>query len=83
MNDVLVIVENLDGEEVLVVREGYFIDENSAEKRVNEMNEHHLAQVKKEAERNGGSLELTDEELEDEETHYGFIPLSMNHLNRG
>ena len=78
MNDVFVIVENVDENEVLVVREGFFIDENSAEKRVDEMNEHHLAQVKKEMDREG-----TDYDLEEEETHYGFVPLSMNHLNRG
>jgi hypothetical protein len=78
MNEIFVIVENVDYEEGLVVREGYFTDEHSAEKRVDEMNEHHLAQVKKEMDRDG-----TDYDLEDEETHYGFIPLSMNSRNRG
>jgi hypothetical protein len=83
-NEIFVIVENVQitewgetkTEEVICQREGYFIDDNSAERRDEAMNE---ADVKTMRQEN----DPDEDALEEWETHYGYIPLEMNRMNRG
>lgn len=82
MTTIYVIVENVSSrdnesgdwnvDECLCPKLGYFTDENAAENKVQDLNERNAERFSDE------EWELmTDEEREEHETRYGFVPLEL------
>ena len=85
VSDIYVIVRNQstpsgdDTIEELCREQGYFISETTAEQVCERLNKVFVERMRDEA-----LPDSPDEDvLEEWETHYGYIPLSMNSFNRG